>query len=171
MAPGGPVTELDPRYGEPDAGPTPWEDARELLEDAELFWIGTVRPDGRPHLTPLLAVWVGEALWFCTGPDERKARNLEANPACTLTTGGNALQGGIDLVVEGEAVRVLDEGRLGSVAAAIEAKYGADWHFDVVDGAFQQGGEGAALVFEVAPTVAFAFAKDPYSQTRYRFEP
>jgi hypothetical protein len=51
----------------------------------------TVRPDGRPHVTPLIAVWHAGALWFATGPEERKARNLAENPSCVLTPGRSDL--------------------------------------------------------------------------------
>jgi nitroimidazol reductase NimA-like FMN-containing flavoprotein (pyridoxamine 5'-phosphate oxidase superfamily) len=99
-----PAPELDARYSDADVQPTSWADAARLLADAELSWISTVRPDGRPHVTPLITVWVDSTLHFCTGPDERKCRNLRDNPHVALTTGSNALHGGLDLVVEGEAV-------------------------------------------------------------------
>jgi hypothetical protein len=38
---------------------------RQLAEQAELSWIVTVRADGRPHLTPLVAVWSGD--WDAKG--------------------------------------------------------------------------------------------------------
>src|SRR3954452_9101472 len=98
-----PVTELDARYGEPDATATPWAGAQRRLEVAELFWLTTVRADGRPHVTPLLAVWHDRALYFTTGPDEQKAKNLEQHRQCSLVTGCNALHDGLDLVVEGTA--------------------------------------------------------------------
>src|SRR3954452_24634983 len=101
-----PQPELDARFSGPDAVPTPWQDVLALLEQAELFWISTVRPDGRPHVTPLPAVWADGALHFCTGPEERKAKNLAANPHVVLTTGSSTWDRGYDLVVEGEAVRV-----------------------------------------------------------------
>jgi pyridoxine/pyridoxamine 5'-phosphate oxidase len=163
-----PVTELDARYGEPGVTPIDWSQATSELDGAELFWISTVRDDGRPHVTPLLAVWQDGAMHFCTGAQEQKAQNLAQNAHCILTTGTNARHGGTDLVIEGDAVRVRDEDRLGRLAARWEEKYGAEWHFDVQDGAFVADGH-AALVFEVAPTTAYAFGKDPYSQTRYRF--
>src|SRR4051794_20074187 len=68
-----PRTTLDTRFSEPGAVATSWEDARRVLERAELFWITTVRHDGRPHVTPLVAVWHDERLYFCTGPSEQKA--------------------------------------------------------------------------------------------------
>src|SRR6266540_3196891 len=104
-----------------------------------------------------------------SGPDERKAKNLAGNPHCVLTTGSNALDEGLDLVVEGDAARLSDEAALGRIADAYEKKYGSDWHFDVRDGAFYGEG-GQALVFEVAPTTAFGFGKGQFSQTRWRFD-
>lgn len=164
----GPVTELDPRYSDPGTRATDWALARAQLATAPIYWLTTVRPDGRPHVTPLMAVWHGDALYFATGPAERKARNLESNPHVVLTTGCNALDEGLDVVVEGSAVRVRDDGRLLPLARAWEEKYGGDWHYEVRDGAFQHG-PGEAWVFEVAPGTAFGFAKGPYAQTRYRF--
>src|SRR5678815_188556 len=96
-----PMTELDPRFSGDDATPTPWEDGRRHLEQAEIFWLSTVRPDGRPHVTPLLAIWLDGALYFSTGADERKAKNLVHNAHCILTTGCNTLNQGFDIVVEG----------------------------------------------------------------------
>ncbi len=169
MAANEPVTELDARYSSEDATPTGWAQARERLEQAQLSWLSTVRPDGRPHVTPLLSVWLEGALYFCTGPTERKAQNLVRNPHCVLTTGCNALDEGLDLVVEGDAVRISDDAKLRRIADAYESKYGSDWHFDVHDGAFHHG-PGEALVYEVAPSKAFGFGKGKYSQTRWRFD-
>ncbi|MEY9212796.1 pyridoxamine 5'-phosphate oxidase family protein [Thermobifida halotolerans] len=164
-----PVGELDPRYSSGGAAPLGWERARRLLVAAEVFWLSTVRPDGRPHVAPLLAVWLDEALYFCTGPTERKAANLADSPHCVLTTGRNLLGEGLDLVVEGEAARLTDDAALRFVAASFETKYGPDWHFDVRDGCFRSGG-GAAVVYRVAPSTVFGFARgSEYGQTRWRF--
>lgn len=84
-----PVTRLDERFSDPAAEATPWATTREALEDAQLFWITTVRSDGRPHVTPLVAVWLDDALYFTTGPEEQKALNLRANPHVVLATGRN----------------------------------------------------------------------------------
>jgi hypothetical protein len=40
---------------------TPWAAAREVLQTAQLSWVTTVRADGRPHVTPLVAVWLDDA--------------------------------------------------------------------------------------------------------------
>ncbi|MEU9781615.1 pyridoxamine 5'-phosphate oxidase family protein [Streptomyces phaeochromogenes] len=163
-------SELDTRYSDENATARPWSEAEALLAESELFWISTVRPDGRPHVTPLPTVWSDGALHFCTGPEERKARNLALNPSVVLTTGTNTWNKGYDLVVEGEAVRVSDDARLRELAEAWERKYGSFWHFEVGDGHFQHGA-GKALVFSVAPGTVFGFGKgEPFSQTRWRFD-
>lgn len=69
-----PVPELHPDFSSEDAPPTPWSHARGLLEKAEVYWLATVHPDGRPNVTPLICVWLDGALYFCTGPGERKAK-------------------------------------------------------------------------------------------------
>ncbi|MEV0748016.1 MULTISPECIES: pyridoxamine 5'-phosphate oxidase family protein [unclassified Streptomyces] len=165
-----PVAELDPRYSSPGAVPGPWAGARRLLSEAELYWLSTVRPDGRPHVTPLIGLWWEGALHFCTGAEERKARNLAGNDEVVLTTGSNSWSDGLDVVVEGRAERVTDDGRLGRLAEAWEAKYGTDWHFDVADGAFVGAQGNRAEVFAVSPRTVFGFGKgDPFTQTRWRF--
>lgn len=163
-----PTAELDARYSDEGATATSWAEAHRHLERAPVSWLTTVRADGRPHVTPLLTVWHEGALHFCTGADEQKAVNLRTNPRCVLTTGTNALDAGLDVVMEGEAEPVADDDRLRPLAAGWEAKYGADWHFDVRDGLFRHEA-GAALVFAVAPLAAYGFAKNPYAQTRWRF--
>ena len=72
-----PATTIDSRFSEPAAAAIGWDTARQVLESAELFWLTTVRPDGRPHLTPLVAVWLDDALHFSTGPTEQKALNQQ----------------------------------------------------------------------------------------------
>jgi uncharacterized pyridoxamine 5'-phosphate oxidase family protein len=161
-----PVTELHPQFSSPDATPTAWAEARKRLEGAKIYWLATVRPDGRPHVTPLFAVWLEGALYFCTGESERKAKNLARNPHCVITTGCNVVEG-LDLVIEGEAVQVSDEAKLQHVAGEYVTKY--DWRFTVRDGAFDGEG-GLALVYAVTPTTAFGFGKgESFSQTRWRF--
>ncbi|GGW31180.1 pyridoxamine 5'-phosphate oxidase family protein [Streptomyces xantholiticus] len=164
-----PLPELDTRFSDPKASAADWSDAAAQLRDAEVFWLTTVRPDGRPHVTPLIAVWHDESLHFCTGPGERKAKNLRENQEVVLTTGVPSLSEGYDVVVEGEAVRVTDEPTLRALADAYAHKYGPDWTFTVGDGVFVHEA-GEALVFRVAPRTAFGFAKgDPFGQTRWRF--
>ena len=108
-----PLTTIHPAYSDPHATATPWAAGAAQLEQARVFWISTVRPDGRPHVTPLIAVWLDGALYFCTGASERKAKNIEQNAHVILTTGRNTMdEDTLDMVVEGDAVRVRDAAEL-----------------------------------------------------------
>ncbi|MGV9315971.1 pyridoxamine 5'-phosphate oxidase family protein [Streptomyces sp. NPDC003691] len=166
--PPAPAGEIATGFSDPAARALDWATADRLLDEAEIFWLSTVRPDGRPHVTPLITVRHEGRLHFCTGAGERKAGNLRENPEVVLTTGTNSLAKGCDLVVEGTAGRVTDGAVLRTLADAYVAKYGADWTFEVGDGVLDGEG-GPALVFRVEPRTVFAFAKDPYAQTRFRF--
>jgi general stress protein 26 len=167
-----PLVEACPEFGNPGAEPIPWERTRAVMADAPLYWVTTVRPDGRPHATPLLGVWVDGTACFCTGREERKALNLSANPHCAMSTGDNALEGGPDVVVEGTGAPVDDPAALDRIASAYEEKYGpavtaegGTW-FGLPDAVRGSG----VLVVRVTPVKAFAFGKAPvFSQTRYTF--
>ncbi len=163
-----PTPEQDIRFGAPGIPATPWSEVRRVLENAELFWISTVRKDGRPHVTPLPAVWHENRLHFCTGPAEQKAVNLAAEPRVALTTGTNKWKQGLDVVVEGTATRVTHEPTLKVLADLWRSKYDGDWDFAVRDGMFEDT-KGSAVVFEVLPSKVLAFAKGEFAQTRYRF--
>lgn len=163
-----PTTALDPRFSDAEGVATTWADTMRLLEGAELFWITTVRADGRPHSTPLVAVWLDGALHFSTGADEQKAVNLRTNQHVLLTTGCNDWQGGVDVVVEGDAERVTDADTLARLAAEWRKKWDGSWQFDVVDDGFGHEA-GRALVFAVAPTKVLAFGKGTYTHTSHRF--
>jgi general stress protein 26 len=163
-----PTAQIDSRFSDPEAGATPWSDTAQALQHAELYWLTTVRADGRPHVTPLIGVAQDGAMHFCTGLREQKARNLEHHSQVAVTTGTNAWAQGLDVVVEGTAVRVTDRDALQLLADAYEAKYGSVWHFEVGDGVFGAG-DDAAAVFRVEPSKVMAFAKEPHAQTTYRF--
>lgn len=164
----GPTSRLDPRFSDPAATATPWPEVAEALERAELYWLTTVRRDGRPHVAPLIGVVHDGAVHCCTGLREQKARNLEHRADVALTTGTNTWAQGLDVVVEGTAVRVADRDALQAVADAYEAKYGSPWRFEVGDGVFGEG-DRAAMVFRIAPRKVLAFAKQPHGQTTFRW--
>jgi nitroimidazol reductase NimA-like FMN-containing flavoprotein (pyridoxamine 5'-phosphate oxidase superfamily) len=161
-----PVTQLDERFSGPNAQPTPWAAAQEVLESAQMSWISTVRADGRPHVTPLVAVWLDGALHFTTGPAEQKAVNLRTNPNVVLTTGGSGWDQGLDVMVEGRARRVTDRPTLARLAAAWRTKWDGSWRYEVTDEGFTQEGS-VVLVFTVEPAKVLAFGKGSFSQTRH----
>jgi general stress protein 26 len=166
-----PATKLDQRYSDPAAIAVGWEETRGVLEAAELFWISTVRADGQPHVTPVVAVWAEDAVWFSTGAGEQKFLNLRANPQVVMTTGCNQWDRGLDVMVEGKAVQVTDDAILERVARAFTTKWDGRWQFKAQGGAFRSpAGGGEAMVFSVTPTKVFAHAKgDPFGATTHRF--
>ena len=156
---------LDSRFGQAEE-PTDWSEADAALKGAELYWLTTIRTDGRPHTVPLVGVWTDETFAFCTGPAEQKYRNLEHSPEVTVVTGTNTWASGLDVVVEGAVARVTGEATLKALADVYRAKYGEDWDFAVDDEVFDPVGE-SAHVFRVTPTKILAFAKSPHGQTRF----
>ena len=169
--------KIDPRYGDAAATAPAWEVIERLLVDAQLYWIITVRTDGRPHAVPLVGVWHDGAFAFCTGADEQKHRNLEQNPHVAVTTGSTGTNGwdhGKDIVVEGTAIRVTDTAALQTLADAWFEKYGDDWKFEVLDQEFHEvshsGGStgGGARVYRIEADKVIAFG-DGHGQTRYSF--
>jgi general stress protein 26 len=168
-----PTTTIDPRYSDPKAAAVSWDEVCELMEKAEIFWICTVRPDGRPHVTPLVATWVDGAIHFHTGAREQKFSNLRDNPHVVLLTGCNRWDRGIDVVVEGEAVQITDRTELDRLATAWAHKWDGRWELAGGDGGFRHDGsdEVMSLVFSVVPTTVYAHSKgDPFGQTTLRFD-
>jgi general stress protein 26 len=166
--------ELDQRFSDTDATAIPWDDAQEVLERAELSWITTVRTDRRPHVTPLVTVWLDGAVHFCTGPDEQKGHNLADNAHVVVMTGCNRWDEGLDVVVEGDAERVTDRPTLERLAEAWSTKWDGRWTFTATDGGFAHGGVpddrlgGLVYVYAVRAAKVMAFGKGTFSQTTYR---
>ncbi len=159
--------KIDRRFSDPSAEPTPWATTEGALADAELYWITTVRADGRPHVTPLVGLYHDGALHFCTGLREQKYRNLQGNANVAMTTGTNTWAEGLDVVVEGTIDQVTDNDALQRVADAYVDKYGEVWRFTVGDGVFDDNEGGPAAVFRIDARKVIAFAKAPHAQTTY----
>jgi len=109
------------RYGNAEL---PWSRPRDVLAadtpGVDLtFFVGTVRPDGRPHSAGVGAIWVDGDFYFETGASTRKGRNLARDPRCTLTL---ALRD-FDLVVDGEAHLVTDP----ATVAELARLWAEDW--------------------------------------------
>ena len=93
------------------------------LRDEQNIWFATVRPDGRPHLTPIWFVYVDDRFYVCTSSKAVKARNVRANARASV-----ALESGSQPVIaEGDA-RVLSRPYPPTVAAEFERKF--DWDLD-----------------------------------------
>ena len=123
----------------------------------------------RRELRNTSAVWLDDAIHFSTGAAEQKGVNLAGNPHVILTTGCNEWDQGVDVVVEGDAIQVTDEGMLKRLAEAWATKWDGRWRYEARGGSFYHQGGSTALVFSVAPTKILAFGKGNFSHTRHRF--
>jgi len=166
------IGKLDTNFSEAKE-PVGWQQVSDALAAAELYWLTTVRKDGRPHITPLIGAWVDDGFVFCTGPEEQKAQNLAASAAVAVTTGVNTWNDGLDVVVEGNAERVTGRQTLTRLADAIREKYRSEWDFRPHDDGFghtdASGDSHIAYVYRVPPDKVLAFAKSPHGQTTFRF--
>jgi nitroimidazol reductase NimA-like FMN-containing flavoprotein (pyridoxamine 5'-phosphate oxidase superfamily) len=165
------VTGLDSRYSDPRASAAGWEETVRVLAQAQLFWLTTVRADGRPHVTPVVAVWDRDAVHFHTGEREQKWLNLRANPYVVLTTGCNTWDRGLDVVVEGRAEPVTEKAAIERLAGLWAQKWDGRWRLSATEGGLlSEGAQIASRVFTVRPTKVFAHAKgDPFGATTHRF--
>ena len=124
------TTEREPLHEEPllddQPGTTPWSLARERLanpEPGQTSWLATVRPDGSPHLMPIIAFWIEDAFHFVVGEGTRKGRNLAADGRCVIATGSSTLPS-LDVVVEGHAEPLTDEAAVRRIAEVLK---GNNW--------------------------------------------
>jgi len=146
------IGKLDTRFSEATE-PVGWQEVTDALAGAELYWLTTVRTDGRPHVTPLIGAWVDDGFVFCTGPEEQKAQNLAHSTAVAVTTGVNTWNDGLDVVIEGDAERVTGLDTLSRLAEAIREKYDGVWDFTPHEDGFghtdESGDSHIAYVFKV----------------------
>lgn len=153
-----------------DPTPVPWEQGQRHLEEAGTYWLATVRPDSRPHIRPVLAVWVEDTLYTTSSPGAFKSKNLALDSRCVITTHTDDL----DLVVEGTATKVTDDATAQRVADAYRSKY--DWPVTVHDAAFDApygaptAGDPPYEVYAVTPETVFGFqTSEKLNSTRWRF--
>ncbi len=154
--------------------PIPWIRTRDALAASHgpgfTFFLGTVRPDATPHAAGIGAVWADNTLWFVTGPRTRKARNLAANPACTIAS----RLPGIDVVLEGHAERVTDASTLERLAAVYrEAGWPAEVEGDAFSAPYSAPSAGPPpwhLYRFVFHTVFGVATAEPHGASRWRFD-
>lgn len=150
----------------------PWGEAARRVAEARFYWLATVHPDGRPHVRPVLGVWVDDTFHTTSNRAARKARNLARDPRCAITVRSDDL----DVVIEGEAATVTGDAIVERVADAYRSKYG--WPVTVRDGAFDApygaptAGPPPYEVYEIVPTTVFGLGTDEVlgpRATRWQF--
>jgi hypothetical protein len=150
--------------------PLPWSEVTDRLAKGGWFWLATVRPDGSPHVMPVMAAWADPVLYVASKAAARKSRNLADDDRCVVTTD----TGDLHVIIEGRASRVRGAD-LETVAATFTAKGWPTWvagdELDAEFGAPTSGGP-PYLVFAISPAKAFAFPTDGEwtTPTRWHFD-
>lgn len=152
--------------------PLPWSRVQDLLDGLVFLgtaFLATVRPDGRPHSAGIGAVWLDGDIYFTSGEGTRKSRNLATNPACVIS----ARLTTVDIVLEGEAVRVTDGPALEKAATRFrEGGWPVQVEGDAVTAPYAAPSAGPppwnVYRFSFHTAIANATA-EPHGATRWRF--
>lgn len=121
----------------------PWTWAVERLESSHNYWIATSRPDGQPHLMVIWGIWWQDSFWFSTGLRTRKAKNLAANPRCSIGTE----KADEAVILEGAAHPISDRTVWKQLIEIYNRKYGGD-----LGPLLESSGSG---VYRVVPQTVF----------------
>ena len=168
----GPLAEVIATHAAAEVTPIDWAETRRLFAIERSYWVATTSDDGRPHVRPVLAVWVDERICSTTSPAARKGRNLISRPSIALTARAPTM----DIVIEGQIAWIDDPEGLRRVGQAYRDKYA--WPVTVAGNAFNApyaaptAGHPPYLVYELIPTVAYAFGTGNNlgeRSTRFRF--
>ena len=151
-----------PGYGLPKSkkGLLPWKWAEDRLKKSRQYWIATARPDGRPHVMVVWALWMDGSLYFSTGVQSVKARNLAANPHCTMCNE----RADEAVILEGIVETESDVETIREFIRLYEKKY--DWKLG------EMAKNMLALkdpVFRLRPRVAFGFWEKKFAPTATRW--
>jgi hypothetical protein len=135
-----------------------WEAVRDALAGANLYWIGTVRPDGGPHLHSIWGGWVGHHLYFEGGETTRWARNLAEDPRVSFGVDSNGLH------ISGRGS--VERGPAGDDFTSVVANYGSKYDYKPESDDFYIVRPLVVIALNMSSMAEFAS-----SPTRFRFEP
>jgi PPOX class probable F420-dependent enzyme len=86
-----------------------------------IIWLGTVRPDGRPHLVPVWYLWDGSTVLIFSQPHAQKVRNLRHSAQVVLAL--NTSEDGEDVVILEGTARLRPDRTVDSTLPAFVTKY------------------------------------------------
>jgi hypothetical protein len=129
----------------------PWSAVKRKLKAARNYWIGTTRRDGRPHNAPVWGVYHDGVVYFSTGNDSVKGRNLARDPRVTIHP--EIIDDAI--ILEGTVQKVKASPKLKPVWAAYKRKY----KFDPAGMDF----------YSLRPDIAFSYTEPEFIETATRW--
>ncbi len=153
-----------PGYGIPETreGMLPWSYVQERLREAQNYWISTSNAKGKPHATPVWAVWRDDVLYFDGGPDTRRGRDMAVNPFIAVH-----LEDGSRVVILEGMVRELTRPPLDLreyLAKEYARKY-SGMGYEPTPETWENGG-----LYAFRPNLVLAWTEFPKDTTRWQFE-
>lgn len=91
------------------------------LRSEQIIWLGSTRPDGRPHTVPVWFDWDGQTVLILSQPDNQKVKNLRHDPRVTLHL--ETVNDGSDIIILEGTAELLAEPASEVVSAAYLEKY------------------------------------------------
>lgn len=79
----------------------------EALAQQPVVWLGSIRPDGLPHVVPMWFIWDGTSILGFSKPHAQKVRNVRAEPRVMVAVGDPDADFDVELI-EGIAELVGD---------------------------------------------------------------
>lgn len=141
--------------------PMAWSEADRLLTESRIYWIASVRPDGRPHVVPSDGIWLDDALYFGGSPETVHMRNVSAEGRAAAHV-GDGLEAAV--IVEGAVAHETPERPTAErLAEANNTKY-ADYGMTMTADAYLTSGVTALRARRV-----LAWTRFPENATRFVF--
>ena len=89
------------------------------LQGYRSIWLSTTRPDGRPHAAPVWYWWDGRSIYFATGKNSQKAKNLAQQNWVVFQAG----DGDDTIILQGRAKCITDVAKLERINTHYMEKY------------------------------------------------
>ncbi len=149
-------------YVENPKGMVSWSYVEQRLAAAKNYWICSVRPNHKPHVIPVWAVWIDGCIYFDGSPETRHAQNIALNPNIVvhLESGDEALI--VEGIVQMPKTVAPELGQ--KLAQAYSAKYAA-LGYSPQPNQWENGG-----IFQVRPQMVMAWTKFAEDPTKFVLE-
>jgi nitroimidazol reductase NimA-like FMN-containing flavoprotein (pyridoxamine 5'-phosphate oxidase superfamily) len=129
--------------------------AADLLRLERIARVATAGPGGLPHVVPVCQVLVDGRVYFASGTQGRKVKNLEANPqvAVVVDVYSEAWGGLRGVMVQGRAALITRGPRFRKIRRLLYEKYLQYPDDAAID-------ESDSVIVEVTPTHVFTWGLD-----------
>ena len=144
-------------YSTEPEGMLAWDRVSAALAAANIYWIGSVRPDGSPHLHSIWGGFVGDHLYIEGGDTTRWARNLANDPRVSFGVESN------DLHINGRGS--VTRSPAGEAFESLRENYGTKYEYRPERDEFWRIWPSSVIALDMSSLETFAS-----SPTRFTFE-